>query len=112
MQRGITHQHAGDMDRLQTRHRRNRPGTAHLELHVADEGHLLLCRELKRHRPARRAGHKTQLFLQRQRIDFDDHAINIKAQRRTVFFDLVIVSQHFLGVWHRVTRSLTGSPML
>lgn len=50
------------------------------ELHVPDEGHLLLCRELKGHGPARRAGDETQLFLQRQRIDFDHHAINVKAR--------------------------------
>ena len=94
MQGGIAHQHASNMDRLQTRHRRNRPGAAHLELHVPDEGHLLLCRELKGHGPARRAGDETQLFLQGQRIDFDHHAINVKAQVGTLFLDFTIVSKH------------------
>ena len=94
MQRGVTHQHAGHLYGLQTSDRRNRPRTSHLELHVADEGHLLLSRELKRHRPARRARHKAQLLLQRQRVHLDDHAINIKAERRTVRFHLVVERQH------------------
>ncbi|SAJ28076.1 Uncharacterised protein [Enterobacter cloacae] len=59
MQRGVTYQHASHLHRLQTRHRRNRPRTPYLKLHVANEGHLLLRRELKGYRPARRTGHKS-----------------------------------------------------
>ena len=78
VQSSITHQNTGHMHRLQASHRGDGSGTPHLKLDVAHESHLLLRRELKRHRPARRAGHKSKLFLKRQGIDFDDHAINIK----------------------------------
>lgn len=56
-------------------------------LKSTDKGHLLLCRELKGHRPARRAGNKAQLLLQRHGVDFNHHAVDIEAQRRSVFLD-------------------------
>ncbi|SAF17089.1 Uncharacterised protein [Enterobacter hormaechei] len=96
MQRSVTDQHASHLHRLQTRHRRNRPRTSYLKFHVANEGHLLLRRELKGHCPAWRPGNKTQLFLQCQGVNLDHYAINIKPKRGTIFFNLVIERQHRL----------------
>ena len=96
MQRGITHQHACDMYRLQPRNRGNCPRTSHLKFDVTNKRHLLLGREFESHRPTRRASNETKLFLERQGIDLNDHAIDIKAQRRAVLFYLVIKSQHCL----------------
>ena len=96
MQRRVADQDAGDLYRLQTRYRRDGAGTPDLKLDIAHESHLLLGRKLKRHRPARRAGHEAKLFLKRKRIHFDNHTVNIKPQIRPIFFNLAIVSKHFL----------------
>ena len=96
MQRCVADQHARHLNRFKTRHWGNGPGTTHLEFDVAHEGHLFLSRELKRHRPTRRTGDKAKLFLQRERVDLNHHAINIKTQRRTIFCNLMIVSEYFL----------------
>ena len=94
MQGGVADQYPGHLNRLQTRNRRYRAGTPHLELHVAHEGHLLLGRELKGYRPAWRSGDKAQLFLKREGVYFDHHPVDIKAERRTVCFNLTIKRQH------------------
>ena len=96
VQGGVTDQHPGNLNWLKAGDRRNRPGASNLKLNITYEGHLLLRRELKGHRPARRAGNKTQLFLQHHRVDFDHHTVDIESQRRSVFFNLVIVSKYFL----------------
>ena len=96
MQSGVTDQNPGNLNRLKTSDGRNRPGTSDLKLNIANKGHLLLRRELKGHRPARRAGNKTQLLLQYHGVDFDHHTVDIESQRRSVFFNLVIVSKYFL----------------
>ena len=112
MQRCVTDQHPGNLDRLKAGDGRNRPGTSNLKLNIAYESHLLLRRELKGHSPARRAGNKAQLLLQRHRVDFDHHAIDIKSQRWSVFFNLVIVSKYFLrGVAKRHSVAYRQAPL-
>ena len=78
MQGGVTDQYPGNLNRLKTSDGRNRPGTSDLKLNIAYKGHLLLRRELKRHRPARRARDKAQLLLQRHGVDFNHHAVDIE----------------------------------
>lgn len=69
------------------------------ELHVTNKGHLLLRREFKSHRPARRTRDEAQLLLKRHRVDLNHYAVNVKAQRRTVLFHLMVKRQHgFRGV--------------
>ncbi len=97
MQRGIADQHTSHLNRFQTRHRRNRPSAPDLKLNIAHKSHLLLSRKFKRHRPARRAGHKAQLFLQSQRVDLNHHAVDIKTERGAIFFDVAIKIQYRLG---------------
>ena len=101
MQSGVTDQNPGNLNRLKASNGRNRPGTSDLKLNIANKGHLLLRRKLKGHRPARRASDKAQLLLQRHGVDFNHHAVDIEAQRRSVFFNLVVVSEYFL---RRVTQ--------
>ncbi|MNZ48066.1 hypothetical protein D3C78_658020 [compost metagenome] len=101
VQSRVADQHARDLHRFKARNRRDSACAPYLELHVAHKGHLLLCREFKRDSPARRAGDKAQLFLQRQGIHFNHHAVDIKPQRRAVFFNFVIKRQHGFG---RVTQ--------
>ena len=96
MQRRVTDQHASHLHRLEAGDGRNRAGTPDLKLNVTNKSHLFLRRELKGYRPARRAGNKAQLLLQRHGVDFDNHAVDIKSQRWAVFFNLMIVSEYFL----------------
>ena len=96
MQRCVANQNSGDLYWLQTRYRRDGASTANLKLDVAHESHLLLGRKLKRHCPARRAGHETKLLLEIKRIHFDNHTVDIKPQIRPIFFNFAIVSKHFL----------------
>ena len=56
MQGGIGHGHAGHLDRLEARHRRDRTGTTDLELHVEQLSEFFHGREFVRDRPARLAG--------------------------------------------------------
>ena len=58
VQSRITHQHARNLHRFETCNRGDRSRPPNLELHVANKRHLLLRREFKSHRPARRAGDK------------------------------------------------------
>ena len=49
---------AADRHRLQFGHWRQGAGAAYLNFDIVDHSHGLLCRELVRHRPARRARHE------------------------------------------------------
>ncbi len=89
----VAHHRARHQNRLQTRYRRHGAGTAYLKFHVAHERHLFLRRKLERHCPARRARHKTEAFLQRLRVDFDHHAVDIETQIGTRLFYIPVKRQ-------------------
>ena len=57
----VRHGRAADEHGLQARHRRERPGAAHLDVDVLDLGGRFLGGELVRHSPARRARDEAEM---------------------------------------------------
>ena len=71
---------AGDLDRAQVRHRRERPGPADVRHDVLDHGLDLLGRELVGDRPARRPADHAQPLLLVEPVDLDDDAVGLVRQ--------------------------------
>ena len=96
MQGGIGHGHAGHLDRLEARHRRDRTGTTDLELHVEQLSEFFHGREFVRDRPARLAGTEAQFTLVGNAVDLEHHAVDFIAQRIAALADVAVVVQTFL----------------
>ena len=71
---------AGDLDRPQVRHRRQRPGTTDIGHDVLDDGLDLLGRELVGDGPARRPADHAQAALVVEAVDLDDDAVRLVGQ--------------------------------
>ncbi len=80
VQRGIGDRHPADEYRLQARHRRDRPGAAHLYVNAQYFGQRFLGRKFVRHRKAGRARHEAELGLPIEAIDFVHHAVDVVRQ--------------------------------
>ena len=80
VQRGVGDGDAANKHRAQPRHRGQRASAAHLHVDGFHHGQRFLRRVFVRHRPARLAGAKTQLALQRQAVDLVHHAVDVKRQ--------------------------------
>ena len=95
MQRGVGDGHTAHKHRCQSRHGCQLAGAAHLYVDAGDGGDLFLRRVFVRHGPARLAGHKTQLPLQRQTVHLVDHTINVKRQLVTQRTNLLVIRYQF-----------------
>ena len=95
MQRGVGDGHAAHADRLQPRHGGEFAGAAHLHIHAQEHGGHFLRRVFVRHGPARLAGDKAQLLLQRQGIDFVNHAINLIGQAAALLPQALVKRHQF-----------------
>ncbi|MNZ21557.1 hypothetical protein D3C78_386330 [compost metagenome] len=90
MQGGVGNGDAADKHRFELGHRGDGAGTAHLELDVLQQGHLLFCRELVGRGPARGPGHETELLLQRYVVHLVDHAVDLVGQLAAAGQDVVV----------------------
>ena len=98
VQRGVGYDHAADGDGLELGDRRQRAGTADLDLDAAQDGSGLLGRELVRDRPARAARDKAEPLLQVEAVDLVDHAVDVVAQGRALQAGLAVVGEQLIGV--------------
>ncbi len=80
VQRGAGHGRACHGHRLHLGHRGQRAGAAHLHGYVAQDGGLLLRRELERDGPSRRAGREAHALLKREGIHLHHHAVYLIGQ--------------------------------
>ncbi len=102
MQAGPADRCAGQLDRVQVRHRRQRALLADLQFDLLQPGQALLGRELVRHHPARElAGHAQPATLV-QVIDLDDHAVRFIGQVVAACGPAVDVVDHLLDVVERL----------
>ena len=83
VQGGVDHHHAAHRHRLQPRHRRDRPGAAHLDVDGLQDRAGLLGRELPCDGPAWRARDEAQTLLPVQAIDLVDDAIDVIGEVRS-----------------------------
>ncbi len=84
MQRGTRDGGAGHRHRVELGHGGKHAGAAHLHANLAQDGRLLLGRELERNGPARCASGKAQLILLCERIDLHHHAVDVIVQLTAV----------------------------
>ena len=77
VQRGARDGGAGHRHRVELGHRGEHARAAHLHADLAQNGRLLLGRELERDGPARGTGGKAQLVLLRKGIDLYHHAVDV-----------------------------------
>ena len=90
VQRGVAHQHAADIDRLEVRARRQRAGAADLDFDAFQNGGGAFRGKLPGGRPARRAAGKTKPGLQGEVVDFIHHAVDIIGQFRAAKADFIL----------------------
>ena len=81
VERGVGDDHAADGDRLEARHRCQRPGAADLDVDAAKDGLRLLGGELVGDRPARAPRHEAEPCLQVEAVDLVDDAVDVVAER-------------------------------
>ena len=91
VQGGVGDSDAGDLHRLQPRHRCDRAGAADLHFDGAQHGGLLLGRELVRDGPARCTRNKTHGLLLGVIVQFVDHAVDVVRQGITLRADLAVI---------------------
>jgi len=110
VQRGVGDGHAAHADRLQPRHGGEFAGAAHLHIHAQEHGGHFLRRVFVRHGPARLAGDKAQLLLQRQGIDFVNHAINLIGQAAALLPQALVKRHQFNSTLRNTDLPATGKP--
>ena len=81
MQCGVGDGDTTDKHRLQTRHRGDGTGAAHLHLDVKHFSEFFLCRKFMRDGKARCARDKAERLLLVEAVDFVDHAVDVIRQR-------------------------------
>ena len=96
VQRRIGDDDAADGDRLEPRHRGQRPGAADLDVDAVEDGGRLLGREFVRRRPARTARDEAEPLLQVEPVDLVDDAVDVVAERRAAGLDVAIDREHLL----------------
>ena len=96
VERGIGHHHAADGDRLEPRHRGQRPGPPDLDVDAAEEGLRLFGRELVGDRPARAARYEAEPGLEIEAVDLVDDAVDVVAERRPARLLLAIEGQRLV----------------
>src|SRR3989344_2696815 len=77
-------------------HRRQDPGTPHLEHYTLDNGRNLLCGELKCDRKTRGLARVPKALLQVAEVDFDHYSIYPVAFRLGLFLPLPPIFENFL----------------
>ncbi len=100
VQRGIGHGDAADEDRLEARHRRDRPGAADLHLDVENLGDFFLRRVLVGDGEARCARDIAEPLLVGEAVDFVHHAVDVVGQRDAARADLAVIAQQAGGAAH------------
>ena len=80
VQRGPLHGDAADEDRLEHGERREDAGAAHVDLDGAQPRRGRGGGELVGDRPARVVGHRAERLLQLERVDLDDHAVDVEVE--------------------------------
>ena len=90
VQRRVRNHDATDRDRLQPRHRRQRPGAADLDVDAVEDRRRLLGREFMRDRPARAARDEAEAILPVEPVDLVDHAVDVIAERGALLADLAV----------------------
>ena len=106
MQRGAAHRGAADEDRRQLRHGRQLAGAAHLHRDVFHLRHAGLGREFVGDGPARRAARVAQPLLRGVRIHFQNHAIDLVAQRGALALGVVDKLHHLVDGAHALTMRI------
>lgn len=97
VQGGVRDGHPAHKDGLQSGHRRELAGASHLHLDGQHGRELFLRRVLVRDGPTRLAGDEAELLLQRERIDFIDHAVDVVGQVRAQASHLIVIGNQRLG---------------
>ena len=95
VQRRVRYHDAADRDRVQPRHRRQRPGAAHLDVDRLKPRPGELRGELVRDRPSRRRRPEPEPRLQRKVVDLVDHPVDVIAERRALFLDRRVILRQF-----------------
>ena len=95
VQRGVGHGHAADKHRREFCHRREFAGAPDLHVNGQHGGQLLLRRVFVRHGPARLAGFKAQITLQRQAVDFVNHAVDVVRQLVALLSHVLVKGDQF-----------------
>jgi hypothetical protein len=80
VERDVLNDDAADRHRREPRHRRERAGSAHLDIDLEDGRGRLLGGKLMRDGPARLAGDRTPAPLQIEPIELVDDAVDIVAE--------------------------------
>ena len=96
MKSGVRNNDAADVDRLQIGNRGQRAGAADLNTDVVDACNRLFGRKFVRNCPTRRAGQKTQSFLQGNGVDLINDAVYVVRQVGTDFHQVRKISVDFL----------------
>ena len=110
MQRGARDNAAVDHRWVELRHGRARAGAPHLHGHAAQDGGLLLWRELEGNGPARRLGSEAQLGLEGELVDLDNHAVDVIAQAVAQLERMPAEGAHLLLCVHRADVGVDGKP--
>ena len=101
----------GDGHRVELGERREHAGATDLHADLAQHRRLLLGRELVRDRPPRRLARVAELVLERERVDLDDHAVDLVRQvRRASRAQPRKTRGRHRGSAHAVTSGFTRKP--
>ena len=99
VQRRIRHGRAGDEDRLEPGHGRERAELADLPFHFFKNGLHLLGGVFECDDPSRGFGGRAQLIALGKRIDFDDHAIGLIGKLAAHFGETFDDGDHLVDVF-------------
>ena len=108
MERGVLDHDAADGDRLEPRDRRQRTGTADLDVDGFENRGRLLGRKLVGNRPARAARAEAEARLQRQRVDLVDDAVDIVVEAGALLFDRRMDGKRFLDAGAQLHQPVDG----
>ena len=98
MQRSPADGDSAQRNRLQQRHRRQRPGAAHLHLNLMNPCHRLARGVLVGNGPSRSLRRGAHLRLQGDGVHLDHHAVNLIGQRLALGFPLLAELQGLLDI--------------
>ena len=98
VQSGAADRYPSDMDRLQDRRRGQSPGPSHVDDDVENLGGHLLGLELESQSPPGAAGDRSQVLLEAEGVDFDDHPINLIGELLPELIHFPVVFQDLFDI--------------